>query len=198
MVLCDPGYETAEANFLKRKGQEYLKTTAQLKQVHQTYRDQPCQLPVVTYDYTDGSVEYTLIPDIERYRHDQHPLYLASAGSWDAPTVLVGEGFAERKDQDPWYQWPFGSFSGEGCSRWLTDQLDAAMVPEGELLWINADQNLEFLHARPGQVIALGAKAAAELYRLKIRAVEVPHPQHHKRFNSHLRYQLFDFIGAHR
>lgn len=193
MVLCDPTYEVAEANFLKRKGQEYLKTTAQLRQVHTAYREQPCQLPVVTYDYTDGNVEYTLLPDVERYRHPQHPLYLQSAGSWDAQLVLVGESFAERKDQDPWYQWPFGSFSGEGCSQWLTDQLDAALVPEADLLWINSDQPLDFLLDREVQnqkVIALGAKAAAELYRLKIRAVEVPHPQHHKRFGSGKRYAL--------
>jgi thymidylate kinase len=110
MVLCDPSYEVAEANFLSRKGQEYLKTTAQLKQVHQAYLDQPCQLPVVVHNYLDET-EGTLAAKIAHCRHERHPLELASAGAWDAEIVLVGESFAERKDQDPWYQWPFASLS---------------------------------------------------------------------------------------
>lgn len=193
MVLCDPGYDTAESNFLKRKGQEYLKTTTQLRQVYQAYKSQSRGLPVIVYNYTDGNVEYTLTPDVERCRCGLHPLSLASSGNWDAEVILVGESFAERKDQDPWYQWPFGSFSNEGCSQWLTNQLIDAGISEYELLWVNSDQNLEFLYERQtSHIIALGEKAGAELYKMKILAQEVPHPQYHKRFGSGAPYKLIE------
>jgi hypothetical protein len=120
---------------------------------------------------------------------------LASAGNFNAPVVLVGEGFAERKDLDPWYQWPFASFNSEGCSKWLTDTLDKADVRERDLCWVNADQELDLLELAPEQqVLALGVLASAELYKRRIRHVAIDHPQYHKRFKSSHPYPLIQHI----
>lgn len=192
VVHCDPGYDRAEANFLTRNGREYLKTTSQLRQVYDAYKIQPCQLMVVIYNYVHGNMESELMATIENRRFACHPLRLASAGCWSAQAILVGDSFAERKDQDPWYQWPFGSFSGEGCSQWLTNQLIGAGIPESEMLWINADQDLSFIHdlVPSRSVIALGAVAASALSKQGVDWWAVDHPQYHKRFKADKTYPL--------
>lgn len=192
VVSCRPPWEVVLDNYRGRKAKEMLKNEAQLREVYDIYKTQITQLPSLTYDFNEDLYS-TLVRDIHHLRMPCHPLELKSAGNWQAETVLVGESFAERKDQDPWYQWPFASFSGEGCSQWLTELLASNMVNEAELLWVNADQDLEVLLERDLvniKIFALGAKAGAELYRLKIMAREVPHPQYHKRFGGNQRYSL--------
>lgn len=198
VVKCQPSYDTVLASFQERRAKEMLKNVSQLHDVYHLYTSQITQVPWVRYNFEDHSYA-VLVDDIKSLRMKPHPLNSASAGNWEADVALVGEGFAERKDQDAWYQWPFASFSNEGCSQWLTMELANAMVNEAELLWVNADQDLSFLLDRDltsTTVFALGNKAMAELYRLKIRAHGVPHPQHHKRFNSKIKYPLIDLIGG--
>lgn len=196
VIHCSTSWEQVLGNYRKRKGQEMLRNETQLRDVWDMYRQMGTHLPVVSYDFTQDQLELTMNrADDLRYRC--HPLEVNTAGNHDANIVLVGESFAERKDQDAWYQAPFVSFSGDGCSRWLTDQL--VSIPEHEILWVNADQDLSFLMNYPkydtsGFIYALGAKAAAELYKLKIRATVVEHPQHHKRFHATRRYDLIDAL----
>jgi hypothetical protein len=109
--------------------------------------------------------------------------------------VIVGQSFAERKDVDAFYQWPFASFSGEGCSQWLTDQLDSIEVGEDQILWLNADQDLSILYnLNATKIVALGNEAYDQLYRLKIPAQVVPHPQSWKRLNARQPYPLLSII----
>lgn len=191
VVRCDPGWEAVKANYLSRKHIEMLDNEHQLKTVYDLYAEQTTDLPELVYNYADHPTAPCLL--IEKRRMTQHPLNVASAGNWGAKIVLVGESFAERKDQDAFYQWPFASFSGEGCSQWLTDQLGE--VAESDLLWLNADQDLSVLYdLQPEKVIALGNQAYDQLYRLKITAATVPHPQSWKRFNTRQRYPLLDLI----
>lgn len=195
VVRCQPPWEEVLNTYRGRKAKEMLKNEAQLRDVYDIYAGQITELPAVTYDFTIDDYS-ALIRDIDVLRTSSHPLDIQSAGNWDADIILVGESFAERKDQDPWYQWPFASFSGDGCSQWITNQLEHVRE-ESELLWVNADQDLELLlneELEGRQVIALGAKAAAELQRLKIRACVVPHPQHHKRFGGKKPYALCQLI----
>ncbi len=193
VVRCQPSYEVVKANYLSRKHIEMLDNEHQLKTVYDLYAEQTTDLPELVYDYTNHPKAPCLL--IEKRRMKQHPLNVASAGNWDGKIVLVGESFAERKDQDAWYQWPFASFSGEGCSQWLADQLDLVEVGEGDLLWLNADQDLSVLYdLQPEKIIALGTQAYDQLYRLKIMAATVPHPQSWKRFNARQRYPLLDLV----
>lgn len=186
MVRCDPGWEVVRDNFLARKGQEMLDNTDQLRAVYDLYDEQGTDLPVVELNYTLPEDRH---PAIEAARLPRHPVGLASAGSWSAPTVLVGEGFAERKDQDPWYQWPFASFSNEGCSQWLASQLERADVSEQTLLWVNSDQDLSLLPDGT-TVVALGGTAARALERAGRAHVTVAHPQWWKRFRYNQPYEL--------
>lgn len=194
VVRCLPPVETCLGNFRSRKGQEMLKSEAALTAVWQLYSTMVTELPMVTWDYTGDSAEQ-LYKTVEQRRADRHPLELQSAGQWDAPVVLVGEGFAERKEWDAWYQWPFGSFSGEGCSKWLTEELNRAQIREDQLLWVNADQPLDLLElSHEPQVIALGQVAASACYAHKLRAKVVDHPQYWKRFKASQTYPLIQHI----
>lgn len=194
VVRCDPGWDQVRANFMSRRHIEMLDNDQQLKTVYDLYAEQPTDLPELVYNYLDRPSPP--FDAIESLRMPCHPLSLASAGNWEASIVLVGEEFAERKDADPWYQWPFASFSNEGCSQWLGDRLEGIDVGEHELLWLNADQDLSVIYDLPlaTKVIALGNQAAAELYRLKIQAKVVPHPQSWKRFYNKQRYPLLDLL----
>ncbi len=197
VVKCQPSWETVKANYLSRKHIEMLDNEYQLKTVYDLYAEQPTDLPLVDYDYTRGDLfevnKVALLIDGLRMR--QHPLGLASAGNWDARIVLIGESFAEREDNDPWYQWPFASFSDEGCSQWLADQLDLIEVGEDDILWLNSDQDLSVLYdLAPERIIAMGTEAYQQLYKLKIKAASVQHPQTWKRFNFKQRYPLLDLI----
>ena len=194
LVRCNPGWEAVKQSYMSRKHLEMLDDVGQLKQVFELYEHEPTDLPEVHHDYT---IAYGHPPydAIESARFERHPLDVASAGNWGANTVLIGESFAERKDTDAFYQWPFGSFSNEGCSQWLTDKIDLVDVGEDDLLWVNADQDVSFLYdLQPEKIIALGNLAYERLYKLKIQATAVPHPQAWKRFNNGQRYPLLELI----
>lgn len=195
LIMCQTAWETVRDNYRKRKGQEMLKNEHQLREVYDLYKLHRGHLPWLGYDFQHAKLE-DIYTASETIRTPCHPLDVQSAGNWEANIILVGENFAERKDQDPWYQWPFASFSGEGCSQWLTSELEYVRQ-ESELLWVNADQDLRFLldiDTGLKQVVALGSKAGAELGKLGISAVTVAHPQHHKRFHSSQPYELIKLI----
>lgn len=191
VVHCRPEWEVVGQNYHTRKRAEMLENTRQLKLVYDLYGEQQFDLPEVRYDYATRPVIH-LLSEVDNIRFDSHPLDLASAGNWNAPYVLVGESFAERKSTDAFYQWPFASFSGEGCSQWLTEQLEYAGVDESEILWINADQDLARVADLGEHFIALGDRAAEELQAVGIRPRVVPHPQYWKRFRPSRRYPLID------
>lgn len=194
VVKCLPPLQTCLANFRSRKGQEMLKSEHALSAVHHLYCDMVTELPTVTWDFTVDDPDY-LGEAVHKMRVMTHPLEIQSAGRWGASVVLIGEGFAERKEWDSWYQWPFGSFAGEGCSKWLTDELNKAGIRETNLLWANADQPLDVLELTEAQrVVALGQVAAEACYAHKIGAAVVDHPQYHKRFKSNRIYPLIDCI----
>lgn len=194
VVKCQPDWDLVLSSFRRRKGQEMLKSEQHLKEVFDLYTTMPSELPIVRYDFDGHSTQY-VDQAVRDQRVGLHPTALASAGNFNGRVVLVGEGFAERKDLDPWYQWPFASFNSEGCSKWLTDLLDKADIRERDLCWANADQELDLLELAPEQqVIALGQVAGQELYRRKQRAIVVDHPQYHKRFKSSVTYPLIQHI----
>ena len=87
---------------------------------------------------------------------------------------------------------PFVSFSREGCSWWLTEQLAAAGIREDRLLWLNADMAHvnEIIGQRPQAVLALGLTAAKLLHRFGVHHELFDHPQSHKRFRYTEPYPL--------
>ena len=199
VVLCDPGWEAVEASFRRRKAQELLQDTQQLRQVYDLYRSPGTLLPTCVHDYTKSGFE-DLLGAILLARthpaHPAHPLGAHTAGSRRARVLLVGESFGKPKAHDPLYQWPFASFSRAGCSWWLTEQLDQADLGETQLLWANADMPFfEVLREGPERLlVALGTQASEQLTRLGLAHETVQHPQAWKRFSRGHLYPLYPLI----
>lgn len=196
VVLCLPGEEVAVANFNKRRAAEMLTAEQQLRDVYHLYAAGGLtDLQVLLYNYTHHDVKPHEGTLIKQLRTQLHPLGVRSAGNLDAKVVLVGESFAHHKPDDSYYQWPFSSFSGVGCSQWLTQQLMGANISEQELLWVNADQLNK--HSRFGvnqRVAALGTAAHKTLCQLGLDDVMVEHPQFWKRFHANEHYRLVETI----
>lgn len=196
LIMCNPGLEAVMASFKRRKGAEMLANTSQLCEVYQLYTQVVSALPRTDFDFNKDSI-IDVLQDRLFPTSTPHPLAWQTAGSYYAKTIVVGEGFAARKNQDPWYQWPFASFSDLGCSQWLTDQLTRG---EEHYFWINADQDLSLIKekfwttdkgydegARAHRVIALGSVATDRLRETcgdAIHVIKLPHPQYHKRFST--------------
>jgi len=196
VVWCDPGWPDVERTFLSRKEDEMLDNTGQLKFVYEHYQEKLTYLPYLTYAYNSRDIEGAgFQEEVKSLRMECHDLNFNTAGNLDAKIILVGEKFPERKDHDPWYQWPYASFDKLGTSQWLAGQIDSCSCSEAELLWLNSDMNLEIIHGlKPQEVIALGSIAQSELYKHKINSVCVASPSHHRMLHSSEHYSLLDYL----
>jgi len=200
VVRCLPPFETCARNFNGRRKQEYLQHDEQLRQVYDLYKVEPTALPCVDWDYTTHLDEGPDVAQTELHHvvsfigGDRHPVALASAGSWEAKVLLVGEKFSSPKEHDAFYQWPFASFSQGGCSQWLTQLLETEGLGEHKLLWVNADQDIPQDVLERRTVVALGGAAHELLLRRGVETIHVPHPQAHKRFHHSERYELLDIL----
>ena len=201
VVRTLPPFEVLVETFKRRRHQEMLHDEAQLRQVYDWYRDEwDPGLPTFAYDYTETNAMSAgfegMMVKIDGMLSVQmpHPTFLPSAGPLDAPILLVGEGFANHRDGDPLYQWPFGSLSGGGCSRWLSRLLVENGIPEGRLTWINADAGehaLRFMtKIKRRTVLALGNEARDALDAIGIPCETFTHPQYHRRFLADTPYNL--------
>jgi hypothetical protein len=189
VVLCDPGWEHVSASWAKRKGEEYLKTSAQLYQVYTDYYGlrSRTQLPVADYDLRTPDLE----PDGLAYLQP-HRLDVLSAGNLDGRVVLVGDSM--KLGSHP-YQWPFGDLDDQSTSHWLTEQLRLEGIHERHLLWVSTDNDLGWLRGVERPVVALGLTALARLAAEGVdAAAQVPHPRLHKRINHPARYVLLDVL----
>ena len=193
VILCLPPWENVRSGYVKRKELEYLENETQLKMVYDFFdKSLVTSLPLFVYDYTMTPV----FKDPPEIYHQSHPISLRTAGNLNASVLLVGDKFAERGDGDAWFQWPFASLTGDGCSRWLTCQLEEAGISERSLCWINADQlpSESFDLSQFHTVTALGANACDKLTSMGITHHTEPHPQRWKRFNYHDTYPLITYL----
>ena len=196
VVQCYPPWEAVLASYRARRHLEMLESEEQLRHVYELYATRTTGLATVTYDYTTADKDLTnLVWDIDDSRFPLHPVGQATAGNLLAPHVLIGQSYAERKAHDAFYQWPFASFSGNGCSQWLTNYLIQADISEYQLLWCNADQDLTWMEGLDDvKIIALGNVAHDRLLQLGHDAVLVPHPQVWRRFNTQQLYPLAFYL----
>lgn len=199
VVRCDPGEEVCAANWRARQGlgNKDWEREEGVKEVNRRYRSGylKTDLLVVDYDYKHQK-EFHAPELLASFRPGPHPVEPHSAGNWFAKVALVGEAFAEPKDGDPFYQWPFVSFSGQGCSRWVTEQLEIGGVREDQLFWCNADM-IERGSANVDSVehlVALGGAAAQRLDQLGFSYTQVAHPQSAMRFHRHEPYELVTLL----
>lgn len=200
-VLCLPPKDSVTKTFLSRKGEEYLVKVDQLHQVYHAYEAMEVTLPkafCTVYDYTSDNADLAISRMFQSAgRSTPHRLSSLSAGNLDSRIAIVGENFGQIKNDDPLYQWPFASFSGSGCSQWLTAQLAAGGIPEDALYWINSDQISPddpdvFVNKT---IIALGSVAASNLKKFGVEPHFVQlHPQAWKRFHSSEPYYLIECL----
>ena len=194
LVLCDPGFTAVAKTFLSRKGEEYLESLDQLGQVHKAYEHIQTSLPMNRHDYTRSEFPSDVNLLVATTAHKLSE----SAGNATARTLVVGENYAPLTDTDSFYQKPFCAFSGAGCSRWLTNQLEIAGIGEERLVWLNADNLIKMtrnkyddVFRRVTKIIALGAIAASACRELQLpNVVEVEHPQSWKRFKYNEPYPI--------
>ena len=210
VINCLPPWSSVSRTFESRKGEEYLDTQKQLKEVYNQYAllKGGTSLPVLPYDYVKQQALTSQMPVML----DMAGLILASsslistkahelpgsAGFKDSKVLLVGESFAELKDGDPLYQWPFASTDRASCSWWLTRQLIDAGIPESKLCWVNADQLTPDMQTDLvcQHVICMGdaAENAVLEHGPKRQIHRVNHPQSWKRFHSSKPYPLIKLL----
>jgi hypothetical protein len=205
VVLCLPPWEAVATEWKKRKGfdpkAEMLEGLDQLEHVYQGYErlHLDTDLPVVRYNYKmHGSQNGIIRSQLERIGAPLHELRSRMVGDLDAQVILVGEKASDHTDADALRQFPFCSFSKQGSSAWLTEQLWKADISEQALLWLNASDGvhqIKDLYARP--TIALGQAASDALTALGIPHEMVAHPQYHKRFTPGIEYPLIPLIKSH-
>ena len=200
LVLCLPPYEVVKEKWLERKGEEYLEKEAQLRKVYDGYVELPnvAALPIVLYDYTRHDMRTLDKAVIEARTGIHREAGVHSGGNLRARVVLVGDKFSDLKDDDCNWRLPFASFSRQGVSHWLTEQLAEIGYTEDMVLWVNADEPLAWLRDRHNElVVALGQEADKKLTQYEIHHATVDHPQYHKRFRAHDadRYELLDLLG---
>lgn len=196
VAFANTTWDIVLANFLKRPQEEMLDKADQLKEVFDAYGKawMHTSLPTVRFDYALREFD---LNDFVSVMSVPHPLDVHSAGSKQGIICLVGDSFAAHKDEDHLYQWPFASFSGQGCSRWLTDHLNEADLGEELIFWINADQPHlgRELAGRGSRTIALGAEAMKKLSSAGVNYLgAVEHPQAWKRFKAGQEYPLARMI----
>lgn len=196
VVLCLPDLTTCLKHFNSRRGVEMLDDEAQLTRVYHTYSEETLtHLPIYVHNYQLEQNPLWESALLKRIRTPPHPVHVHTAGNLDARVVLVGEAFGNHKACDPLYQWPFASFSGQGCARWLTETLEFADIREDELMWMNADQlNKHTTFGLEQSVIALGSEAGKALSRYDHDHLLVEHPQFWKRFRAADPYRLIGII----
>lgn len=191
LIMCLPTISVCTENFKNRSG-EMLKNAFQLHEVHTIYRKMVSSLPTVKYDYVNN----VDIGELLMVRTIPHELDIRSAGNIGARIILVGDEFGKHKNEDPFYQWPFASFSKIGCSQWFTAKLQEAGIDEDDLLWVNSNEpNLtpQFFNSSK-LVVAMGLQASARLKDLGVKHINSNHPQHQKRFNPSGEYRMIKQI----
>lgn len=194
VVICLPPFDRCRNAFLARKGEEYLDTVDQLKEVYDGYQLLSTHLPTVRYDFTTSSPDELEDQLMQlRPRFNQGP----GIGHFEpGVTLLVGE----RPHPPATRNYPFVSFDA-GCSGWLADQLEKTGVPERDLYWVNAfdhhdrETTSAFLHhLQPHRIVALGRVAGRWCEATGRPHAAVPHPQHWKRFHHHDEYPLIPLL----
>lgn len=193
VVLCKPPIDRIIESYARRKQIEYASSEEIITKIYYEYNAFRTELPVCHYDYTLLSETFHDLSECFNIKTDHatplHPISgVNTVGNYDAKVLLVGDKHGEHKPEDPWYQWPFASFSNQGCSRPFTWALEAENVAERDLLWVNADQPLHWVQAwvraKPGrQVVALGEEAAKTLSTTVSNFTRLAHPMHWARFH---------------
>jgi hypothetical protein len=178
VIHCRPEFEVCAENFNSRRGVEMLDSVAQLRVVYDSYGETNFGLNTVDFDYTKVPPDMLPISPIitDHRRPPAHPVSWSSAGNLKGRIVVVGTSSDKKQDCDPLIYMPYVCFDPGyiSASRAVTSRLAAMGVREQEVLWLDANQDLEMLYdLHPDVIFAVGDDACKALYNLKIMAISV-------------------------
>lgn len=199
VVNCLPSWEAVERSFKERAKEEYLDDTVQLRQVYDWYQyklSKSTSLVGLTYDYEKDRMDDLVHNlDVILSNTPTHGVDEPTAGFCVASYLIVGEKYADHKENDPLGQYPFVSYSDLGCSRWLTQRLMNLGISENQLLWANMDADLDWLIKRSKpfysleSAVILGKEAAKASTKILERhgihrITMIDHPSYWRRFHA--------------
>lgn len=198
-VMCLPPIETVVENWARRAGTEYVRSREQIIAVYHRYCRIKTDVPTILFDYTRHSIRDTIEKiwwEINTWKN-----YGPGIGAWRpyTSTLLVGDQVNPKATIDGY---PFVAESGS--SVYITEQLQAAGVPENKLYWVNAkgldgsETSGDFIFdLNPRRVVALGGNAAKWCSRHGFPHQKVSHPAFWKRFHANEPYQeLIDALAG--
>jgi hypothetical protein len=179
VVLCLPPWRTVLANWLKKKGEEYVQDVEKMENIYVLYRN----LAMVRYEYPVFDYTRTVVGSYVAALSLQCNCVLPAGmvGSPNARFLLVGE----RPNPNSLTPLPFLDY--RNSSGYLTECLWDAGYTEPELAFANAfnanDQQTSFNdEEKRWTIIALGEVASASLHQQGVKHYPLPHPQFWKRF----------------
>ena len=193
VVICLPPYRISFNNWVRRKGEEYVKHVDDFKRIYAGYErllfNRKRNRNFIWYDYTrhDAVGFVSALTSITG-----HPLPYGVVGSQRPRFLFVGERPGNSNDDTH----NFAFLTPEGSSGWLFDRIQEAGYQEHEVAFTNAffrdggNVELTLLYDKLllrglQQVVALGKIADKALTAAQIPHVAVEHPQFSKRFKSH-------------
>lgn len=210
IVNCLPPLEKCIDNYKARKGVEMLDNEDQLSRVYAGYCVYTSAVPQLGYDFRlngsdDDGVSY--IMSMAESSHFYGPNKGPGIGHFSpASVVLLGDTVNPNEsvkffDRDL----PFVTIGANGCSYWLTEQLEEFGIREDQLYWANVTRSdgapLSYhwlFDLKPKAVIAMGHHAARWCNSFGIDFESTNHPQFIKRFlsNKPERTQIVDAIAT--
>lgn len=185
IVICLPPFRECAKAFLSGRD-EMLDGVEQLQEVYSWYCKLEPRLPTAWYNYlVDRSEELFT-------RTNNLPTVWPRA-------VLLGDQPNIRTHAQEFHHVPFVSFTQQGCSLWLAQQLEDAGIPESWLEWHNVlsptGEALAPECLTPDTpVIAMGTKALEWCAKNKVACQYFTHPQWHKRFHPREPYPLIIYL----
>lgn len=170
VVTCRRPWSDILACFRSRKGEEMLEREDQLHYVYNYYVNGP-SLTSLPYMMINPVTEYDAVETIRRIHTARasrpHPLNRSSAGNKNARVMIVVNDGGPHFDDDPLYQWPYGSFSDGEFSIWLARMLEEGGISEASLQWTRAEELTETTVSRKDiEFIAIGSAATIKLHSM--------------------------------
>jgi hypothetical protein len=195
VIRCLPALDTVLENFNKNRHEQLPQKDEQMKAIYERYEHSRWVQYVgrqYAYTYTRPGALGDLRDWLGACEFSNHG---PGIGNWSRGcTLLIGD---TPGSLDPYrtrnLNWPFAS--NQGCSPWLSTQLEKFGHHEGRLYWINArrvydrgrmgPERADFIASlSPERVIALGDVARRWCIDHSVGHHHVSHPQYWKRFQA--------------
>lgn len=193
IIHCMPSYGTCHKAWSSGR-EEMVSDEAQFKAIYDAYAALTFNTPSVKFDWENEHVD-----DLADRVHDlpMHENKGPGIGHFKPGNILIVGDTASNPMLG--VDLPFVHY--EGCSPWLTTQLEYSGTNEGDLYFVNGktmDQSMTdptFLEElQPKAIIALGDEAARWCEIADVKHLRFDHPSYWKRFRHHDVYPVVNAL----